>query len=97
MALTLVPDVLADTQPTYSGFKRIDETSYSVPSGHYALIKLISSGTSPTDGQQYFINGDRCDIFGEMTISSGIRIPAGTVIYTSMNNGPYLILEIWKL
>ena len=97
MALTLVPDVLADTQPTYAGFKRIDETSYSVPSGHYALIKLISSGTSPTDGQQYFINGDRCDIFGEMTISSGIRIPAGTVIYTSTNNGPYLILEIWKL
>ena len=97
MALTLVPDVSADTEPTYAGFKRIDETSYSVPSGHYALIKLIASGTSPTDEQQYFINGDRCDIYGEMTISSGIRIPAGTVIYTSMNNGPYLILEIWKL
>ena len=97
MALTLVPDVLADTQPTYAGFKRIDETSYSVPSGHYALIKLIASGTSPTDEQQYFINGDRCDIYGEMTISSGIRIPAGTVIYTDTNNGPYLILEIWKL
>ena len=97
MALTLIPDVLADTVPTYAGFKRIDETSYSVPSGHYALIKLIASGTAPTDEQQYFINGDRCDIYGEMTISSGIRIPAGTVIYTSMNNGPYLILEIWKL
>ena len=97
MALTLVPDVSADTEPTYAGFKRIDETSYAVPSGHYALIKLISSGSPPTDEGQYFINGGRCDIYGEMTISSGIRIPAGTVIYTSMNNGPYLILEIWKL
>ena len=100
MALVTVPTVpTASSTPSdaYVSTIHVRSNSYTVPLGHYALVKVIASGTNSTNGQQYFINGVRADVWGEMTISSGIRFPALTAFRTSVNDGPHLIMEIYTV
>lgn len=94
MALIAVPP--ASTSNTYINTIHVRNVAYSVPAGHYALAKVINSGTSAATGQQFFINTVQTDVWGAMTPSGGVRFTAGTVLYTS-NALCYLLMEIYTL
>jgi|GEM_PF-6782764 hypothetical protein len=76
----------------------VQTTAYSIPSGHYGLLKAGIYGASNTTSGHAVINAVNVTVGGSapILVSSGIRFPAGTVFYTN-NSNTTLFIEVYAI